>query len=90
MYCRECGNQIPDNSLRCPNCGTKAGEGISYCQNCGNLTSIKTEFCFHCGAKQKNVMTQKMKNARLAELQKKAKFNKTLMKIEKFIVVACK
>lgn len=88
MYCRECGNQIPDNSLRCPDCGTKAGEGISYCQNCGNLTSIKTEFCFHCGAKQKNIMTQKMKNAQLAELQKRAKFNKKLMKIEKFIAVA--
>lgn len=85
MYCRECGNQIPDNALRCPDCGTKTGEGISYCQNCGNLTSFKTEFCFHCGAKLKNIMTQKMKNERLAELQKKAKFNKKLMKIEKFI-----
>ena len=87
MYCRECGNQIPDNSLRCPDCGTKSGEGISYCQNCGNLTSIKTEFCFHCGAKLKNIMTQKMKNERLAELQKKAKFNKTIMNIEKFLAV---
>lgn len=88
MYCRECGNQIPDNSLRCPDCGTKSGEGISYCPNCGNLTSIKTEFCFHCGAKLKNIMTQKMKNERLAELQKKAKFNKTIMNIEKFLAVA--
>lgn len=87
MYCKECGNQILDNALRCPYCGTRAGEGISYCQNCGNLISIKNKFCFHCGVKQKNIMTQKMKNTRLEELQKKAKFHKKIMKIEKIIAI---
>ena len=78
MYCRECGNQIPDSALRCPDCGTKTGEGVSYCQNCGNITSLKTEFCFHCEAKQKNIMTQKMKTERINSLQKQVKFIKRI------------
>ena len=88
MYCRECGNQILNTALKCPNCNTQKGEGVSYCYNCGSSTSFKADFFFNCGAKLKNIMTQKMKNLRLAELQKKAKFNKTMMKIEKFIAIA--
>lgn len=87
MYCRECGNQIPDSALRCPDCGTKAGEGVSYCQNCGNITSLKTEFCFHCGAKQKNIMTQKMKTERINSLQKQVKFIKRIKSISKFVMI---
>ena len=88
MYCRDCGNQIPDNAVSCSKCGTKKGEGVSFCQMCGYHTTERTEFCFHCGAKQHNILSQKMRNAKLAELQKRAKFEKKLMKIEKFFAVA--
>lgn len=27
MYCKQCGQQMPDQSLFCPNCGAPAGQG---------------------------------------------------------------
>lgn len=88
MYCRECGNQMSDTAVSCGECGTRKGEGVKFCQMCGHHTTERTEFCFHCGAKQRNILSQKMRNAKLAELQKKAHFNKKLMKIDKFIAIA--
>lgn len=87
MYCRECGNQIPDNSISCNKCGTRKGIGVSFCQMCGFHTSEKMEYCLNCGAKLQNVMSQKMKNTRLAELQKKVKSTKKMNNILKFICI---
>lgn len=41
MYCRECGNQIPENALKCPKCGTRHGERFDFCNYCGQYTTEK-------------------------------------------------
>lgn len=87
MYCRECGNQISDNSVSCNKCGTRKGVGISFCHVCGFHTSEKMEHCLNCGAKLHNVMSQKMKKTRIAELQKKVKSAKKMNNIFKFICI---
>lgn len=86
MYCRECGNTVPDTALKCLECGTRRDEGTKFCQNCGFYTTIKTEFCLKCGAKQRTIVSQKMKNDRIAELQKQVKMNKKVQKILKLVV----
>lgn len=83
MYCRECGNQMPDTMVMCDKCGTKKGEGVRYCQTCGYHTSEQTQFCFNCGAKQRNIITRKMQDAKIAELNKQAKTSRTFMRMEK-------
>lgn len=83
MYCRACGNTVPDTALNCLECGTRRDEVTKFCQNCGFHTTIKTEFCLKCGAKQRTIASQKMKNDRIAELQKQVKMNK---KVQKLIV----
>lgn len=87
MYCRECGNQISDNSVSCSKCGTQKGIGVSFCQMCGFHTSEKMEYCLNCGAKLHNVVSPKMKKDRLLDLQKKTKSAKRMNNILKFICV---
>lgn len=87
MYCRECGNQIPDNSLRCPDCGTKTGEGFDFCNYCGQYTTEKMVHCRHCGAKLNTIVPQKVLKERALDLQKRVKSAKKMNKILKFICV---
>jgi predicted amidophosphoribosyltransferase len=77
---------MSEGALKCNKCGTKNGQGVNYCNMCGYHTTIKTEFCFNCGAKQHNIVSQKMKEERIKELQKKLKLNKKMMDIEKVTV----
>lgn len=35
MYCRDCGQILSNDSLRCTNCGTKKGLADNYCYRCG-------------------------------------------------------
>lgn len=87
MYCRGCGNQMPDSSVSCSKCGTRKGEGVKFCQTCGYHTTEQTEFCFNCGDKQRNIITQQMKNQKVIQLQKQAKTEKKFMKIERAIAI---
>lgn len=38
MYCRECGNELQSNAVRCSKCSTQVGYGVNYCHNCGYNT----------------------------------------------------
>jgi len=87
MYCRECGNTLPENAVTCPNCGTKKNEGANYCQNCGFHTTAKTGYCLSCGAKQKTIIPQKVKDDHKAALQKQLKLQQTFLKIDKTIAM---
>ena len=87
VYCRECGNQISDNSLKCPECGIKQGEGFEFCNHCGEYTTEKMEYCRHCGAKLYTIVPQKVLKERALNLQKRVKSAKTMNKILKFVCV---
>lgn len=52
MYCRDCGQLVPNDSLKCAKCGTQKGLGDNYCYKCGTrLKEHNVEFCELCGAK---------------------------------------
>ena len=72
MYCRDCGQLISNDSLRCTNCGTKKGLGDNYCYKCGSrIKSHNIEICQFCGAKLNNNITEldtEIKNKLLAGL----------------------
>lgn len=87
MYCRECGNPLPESAITCPNCGTRKDEGANYCQNCGFHTTEKTDYCLSCGAKQRTIVSQKMKENQMNNLRKSAKFHRTMLKINKVVAL---
>lgn len=41
MYCKQCGIEISDMSLKkCPNCNTTIGKGGRFCENCGKKLAV--------------------------------------------------
>ena len=63
MYCRDCGQLISNDSLKCTNCGTRKG--------LGRIKSHSIEVCEFCGAKLNNNIDElniKIKNKLLAGL----------------------
>lgn len=72
MYCRDCGQLISNDSLKCTNCGTRKGLGDNYCYRCGSrIKSNSIEVCEFCGAKLNNNIDElniKIKNKLLAGL----------------------
>lgn len=54
MYCRNCNNEIPEDSVFCPECGTKveaASNGAgNVCANCGSPVGPDDLFCPECGS----------------------------------------
>lgn len=49
MYCRNCGNVIPDEAAICVKCGVPVGKGNLYCSNCGTETHPEAVVCVTCG-----------------------------------------
>lgn len=49
MYCRNCGNQMPDQAVVCVQCGVPKGQGSNYCPNCGEKTDPQAAVCVRCG-----------------------------------------
>ena len=49
MYCRNCGNEMPNDAVMCVKCGTAAGKGNKYCPYCKGETQPGAEVCIHCG-----------------------------------------
>ena len=52
MYCRQCGQPVPDGTKFCPECGAKQSSG-SVCVKCGADVKGK-KFCPECGTKVEN------------------------------------
>ena len=46
MFCRKCGAEIPDESIRCSSCGVKVN---MHCPKCKTLNSFGTKTCKNCG-----------------------------------------
>lgn len=72
MYCRDCGQLLANDSLKCANCGTQKRLGDNYCYKCGTrLKDHNVEFCELCGAKLNYNIDQvngKIKNKLIAGL----------------------
>lgn len=49
MYCRNCGNEVPEKAVMCVNCGTPPKSGNKYCYNCKAETSPNATVCMKCG-----------------------------------------
>jgi TM2 domain-containing membrane protein YozV/ribosomal protein L40E len=50
MYCRNCGQEIPDQAEFCNFCGQKALAGSRRCPSCGQETLPGAQVCAKCGA----------------------------------------
>ena len=51
MHCRECGQEVNENTEICINCGVRPLNGTNFCQDCGVETSVKQELCTSCGVR---------------------------------------
>ena len=56
MYCRNCGNEMPNDAVMCVKCGVAAGKGNTYCPHCKGETQPGAEVCVHCGRSLKSTM----------------------------------
>ncbi len=57
MFCKKCGNQIPDNAKFCGVCGTKVGQEndeTAICKKCGNKFEKRFGVCPVCGTSAEN------------------------------------
>ena len=51
MYCKNCGDIIPNTSLVCPTCQmSTVGGKINYCSKCGHRIEGRISSCPGCGA----------------------------------------
>ena len=57
VICKNCGEQLSENTKFCPNCGTKNTsqelevKKNKFCSECGSKVAIGAKFCPECGAK---------------------------------------
>jgi predicted amidophosphoribosyltransferase len=56
MYCRNCGNEVKENSEICVNCGVRPLLEKNFCQECGVETKPNQELCIKCGVRLKTSM----------------------------------
>ena len=68
MYCRTCGNEMPETADVCIKCGTLKGNGNKYCPNCGKETITDSNYCPSCGKELKSNNNFKQKSKLLAGL----------------------
>jgi hypothetical protein len=87
MYCRNCGNEIFDNTIFCEKCGVKKGKGVNFCQTCGARTSLKMEYCLNCGISQKTIAIQQMDVHKISLLQSYARSRRKSMKNAKIAAI---
>ena len=66
MYCKNCGNEIPNNAAVCVKCGVAVNVGSSYCQNCGRPTMPGATACTNCGVFLANVQSSFQQKSKLA------------------------
>ena len=51
MFCRNCGNEVPDQAEFCTSCGQAALSGSRNCPSCGAETLPSAQVCVKCGAR---------------------------------------
>lgn len=51
MYCRNCGQQVPDQAEFCTHCGQRVRGASRYCWSCGAETLPQAEICVKCGVR---------------------------------------
>lgn len=70
MYCRECGQLITNEDIKCTSCGTRKGIGKNYCYKCGSrVKNCNIELCEVCGANlNNNIVNLNIKSKLLAGL----------------------
>ena len=66
MYCKNCGNEIPNNAAVCVKCGVAVNIGSSYCQNCGRPTMPGATACTNCGVFLANIQSSSQQKSKLA------------------------
>jgi TM2 domain-containing membrane protein YozV len=49
MYCRNCGQLVPDQTQFCSKCGQRPLQGLLRCQACGAETAPNAAICAKCG-----------------------------------------
>jgi uncharacterized membrane protein YvbJ len=47
-YCRNCGSDVPENSIGCMECGLPPLKARNYCCFCGKKTDPDAVLCIHC------------------------------------------
>lgn len=50
MYCKNCGNEMNENSAVCLNCGVAKETGNKFCSSCGASINENAAVCLACGA----------------------------------------
>jgi TM2 domain-containing membrane protein YozV len=50
MFCKNCGNQMPDGAIACVKCGFMVGTGDKHCAGCGAPVVPGQAMCTTCGA----------------------------------------
>lgn len=55
MYCRNCSNQMDENSIVCVKCGFDPMSEKKFCYNCGVETNEKQIICVKCGVGFQNL-----------------------------------
>ena len=54
MYCKNCGNELNENSVACLKCGCDPKKGNKNCPSCGVETNPNQVICVKCGVSLKN------------------------------------
>lgn len=59
MFCKKCGNKLPDGASFCNKCGNKIEKkeekiNVAFCSKCGNKLVDGASFCNKCGNKIKH------------------------------------
>ena len=50
MYCKLCGQEVPEENAYCAKCGAAVREEVNACSKCGNVLAEDENFCSKCGA----------------------------------------
>ena len=55
MFCRNCSNELGENSIVCVKCGFDPKSEKNFCHNCGVETNEKQIICVKCGVGFQNL-----------------------------------
>ena len=63
MFCRNCANELPNDTVFCVVCGQRPLLGTRYCSNCGAETLPGSEVCAKCGTRVARVSDKDLSTA---------------------------